>query len=126
LEGSNFSKLNKYVVSDFPKHPKELAHILDQWPAKFHFEIWWHFLLNEAQNISGNKETLCRGSDPTNFTRCRQVFPLTLTGLLLWVFMLAEYQDGALCTGVCTSNIILQLQHIVDAFQDIHTFKKIW
>lgn len=39
LDRSNFSKLNKYVVSDFPKYPKELAHILDQWPAKFHFEI---------------------------------------------------------------------------------------
>lgn len=58
LDGSNFSKLNKYVVSDFQKYPKELAHILDQWPAKFHFEIWWHFLLSEAQNISGKKKKL--------------------------------------------------------------------
>lgn len=60
MDGSNFSKLNKYVISDFPKYPKELAHILDQWPAKFHFEIRCLFLLSEAQNVSGNKETLQR------------------------------------------------------------------
>lgn len=33
--------------------------------------------------------------------------------------MLADSQDGALCTGVCTVSIILQL-----AFQDIWTSKK--
>lgn len=39
--------------------------------------------------------------------------------LIICIFMLADSQDGALCTGVCTVSIILQL-----AFQDIWTSKK--
>lgn len=93
LSRSNFSKLNKYVVSYFPKYPKELAHILDQWPAKFHLEIWWLFLLCEAQNVFGNKEILqWIGSYKLYFLR-KQVFLLILMVLIIWIFMLADSQE---------------------------------
>lgn len=120
LDGSNFSKWNKYVVSDFPKYPKELAHILDQWPAKFHFEIWWLFYLVKHKISLGTKK-LCRGLGPAKFTLSQQVLLLILMVLIFCIFMSANSQDGALCPGVCTNSIILQL-----AFQDIWTSKKKW